>query len=307
MPRHKIKKTVLITGYSCNNNCKFCVDADKRRLPEKSTQQIISEMLEAKRAGRTYLELIGGEPTIRPDCLLLVETAKKIKFRTILMATNGKMLAYPDFAKKLVRAGVTSIIFSIHGHNARLHDSLTRSAGSFKQLLKGVKNVRNAGLTNIGSNTTIVKQNFRSLPKIAEVLLGVGIRNSEFIFVDPTHGGPKHDFKGLVPRISEAAPYIKTCLDIGKKHKANHWHIRYVPLCHFVGYEAQVSELREKRYFQTAHIAPDFRNLDVENSRAEFARIKNGSCATCRYFKRCEGIWKEYAAHYGTDELRPLS
>ena len=92
----KTKKTVIIVGYRCNNNCLFCVDADKRNLVNKKTAQIEEEMREAKERGTTYLEFISGEMTIRPDFLHLVEFAEKLGFKTIMMATNGRMLAYPD-------------------------------------------------------------------------------------------------------------------------------------------------------------------------------------------------------------------
>lgn len=301
----KIKKTVIIAGYNCNNHCRFCIDANKRNLPEKSTQQIIFEMIEARRRGRTYLEIIGGEQTIRSDFIYLIEMAKKIGFETILMSTNGRMLAYTDFAQKLIKAGITSIIFSIHGHNAQLHDSLTQVEGSFSQLLKGIENVKKLGFKNIGSNTTIVRQNYKSLPEIGRFIFGLGIRNAEFIFVDSSQGGAYDNFKELVPRISEAAPYIRQCLNIGKDNKVEHWHIRYVPLCYFMGYESQISELYEARYFQTEHLAPDFKNFDVENSRAEIARVKILRCEDCIYYNYCEGIWKDYITHYGDKELQP--
>lgn len=85
-----------------------------------------------------------------------------------------------------------------------------------------------------------------------------------FIFVDPVSGGAHDNFKELVPKISEAAPYIRECLDIGKNNSAHHWHIRYVPICYFVGYERQISELYEVKHFQTEHLAPDFKNFAVE-------------------------------------------
>lgn len=301
-----VKKTVIITGYSCNNRCRFCIDTNKRNLPEKSTQEIVSEMIDARKRGRTYLEIIGGEQTIRPDFIYLIKMAKKIGFRDIVMSTNGRMLSYRDYTKRLIDSGVTSIIFSIHGHNAELHDSLTQVKGSFGQLLEGLKNVKQLGLRNVGSNTTIVKQNYKFLPEIGRFIYSLGIRNSEFIFVDPTSGGAHDNFKELVPRISETAPYIRRCLDIGKNNGIAHWHIRYVPLCYFVGYEKQISELYEVSYFQTEHLAPDFKNFDVQLSRKKIARIKIKKCGDCLFSKYCEGIWKEYIRHYGDRELMSI-
>ncbi|MBL7130739.1 MAG: radical SAM protein [Candidatus Omnitrophica bacterium] len=303
----KIEKIVIITGYHCNNRCQFCVAADKRQLHNKTTEEIVNEMVDARKRNKTYLELIGGELTIRPDAVYLIKIAKGLGFEFIAMATNGRMLSYKDFARKLIAAGITDIIFSIHGHNAKLHDSLTRSPGSFKQLIQGLENVKKAGLRRIGSNTTIVKQNYRYLPRIGKLILEKGIRNSEFIFADPTYGGVYNNFIKFMPRISEAAVYIRKCLDLSNgRSDISHWHIRYVPVCYFKGYEGRISEVYEKKTFHTEHLAPDFQNFDVEKSRAEISREKPEKCRACKYYSLCEGIWKEYIRHYGIRELTPI-
>lgn len=304
---NKIKKTVIIVGYACNNNCRFCIDADKRSLMNKTTGQIEQEMIDARERGTTYLEFIGGEMTIRPDFVRLVETAKKIGFETIMMATNGRMLSYFEYAKKIVDAGLNSVVFSIHGYNAKQHDFLTRSEGSFKQLMAGLKNMgKLLGMSRIGSNTTIVKQNYRDIARIGRLLYKLGIRNSEFIFVDCNEGGACNDFDQYVPGISQAAPYIRQCLDIGKKNHVPHWHIRYVPLCHFPDHLDQISELMEVAHFETEHLAPDFVNHDVSASRRQIARLKTEKCRGCRLFDRCEGIWRTYYEHWGDKELKPV-
>jgi len=301
-----IKKTVIFTSYDCNNQCIFCIDAGKRNLPGKSTQEIKEEMAEAKKRGSTYLELIGGELTVRKDALLLVGFAKELGFKVISTATNGRMYSYLDYTKKMINAGLTHIIFSIHGHGAKLHDSLTQSPGSFKQLLDGLENFKKLGFKNIGSNTTIVKQNYKKLPQIGGFIYRAGIKNAEFIFVDPNYGGAKINFKKLVPKISEIAPYVKKCLDIGKKHKLGHWHIRYVPLCYFQDYLDQISELDEVKKFQTEHLAPDFVNYDVEGSRSVVGRVKTQRCKGCKLYNICEGIWREYYKQLGDRELKPV-
>ena len=303
---NKIKKTVIIVGYRCNNRCQFCNDANKRELPNKTTGQIKEEMIRARNRGTTYLELIGGETTIRPDALALISFAKNLGFETITMSTNGRMYSYPELTKKMIEAGLTDIIFSIHGHQAKIHDYLTQSPGSFKQLLKGLNNFKKLGFKKIGSNTTIVKQNYRYLPQIGRFLYQKGIRNAEFIFVDPNYGGAYDNFGKLVPRISQIASYIKKCLEIGKKNNISHWAVRYVPLCYFQDYLDQVSELREVKIFQTEHLAPDFENLDVEGSRRVIGRTKTNKCQSCQLFNLCEGIWQEYLRRYGDGEFRPV-
>lgn len=304
-PIKKIHKTVIIWGYQCNNRCRFCIDSQKRDFPVKTTAEIKMEIAEARKRGSTYLELIGGETTIRLDVLELIRYAKHCGFKTIMMATNGRMFSYPKFAQKIVKAGLNSLVFSIHGHNAEIHDSLTQVEGSFDELLAGFRNAVKLGLNNLGSNTTIVKQNYRYLPQIGKFIFDLGIRNAEFIFIDPSAGAAHQDFHVFVPKISEAAPYIRKCLDIGKG-RAYHWHIRYVPLCYVKDYLNQISELDEVKMFKSEHLAPDFQNFDVEKSRRVVGRAKAKRCSKCLYFDDCEGIWKEYIRHYGDKELKPI-
>jgi len=307
MQNKKIKKAVIILGYQCNNNCCFCINADKRNLVNKTTEQIMQEMVLMRKRGFTYLELIGGEPTIRSDIVKLIEVAHQLKFENIVMATNGRLLAYKKLAEKIIKAGLTDLIFSIHGHNAKLHDSLTRSPGSFQQLMGGIKNVKSLKLKQIGTNTTIVKQNYQHLKEIGKLILKLGFRNSEFIFVDPTYGAAYNHFFKFVPKISEASSYIHQCLDLAKKNKKIlHWAIRYVPLCYFTGYLDQISELQEIATFHTEHFAPDFVDLDVEKSRKEIGRSKTKKCKGCYLYNQCEGIWKEYLKYYSDKELKPI-
>ncbi|MBU1177439.1 radical SAM protein [Patescibacteria group bacterium] len=301
-----IKKTVIIIGYACNNRCRFCIDESKRELHNKTTEEIKQEMIEAKKRGTTYIEFIGGETTIRQDIVELIKFAKELGFETINMATNGRMFSYLEYVKKVINAGLTDIIFSIHGHNAKIHDYLTQSKGSFDQLLEGLNNFKKLGFKKIGSNTTIVKDNYKYLPQIGKFIFDQGIRNSEFIFVDPSYGAAYDNFNEIVPKISEISPYVKKCLDIGRKNKIPHWHIRYVPLCYFQNYLNQISELQEVATFKTEHLAPDFENFDVENSRKAIGREKTERCKGCKLFDLCEGIWKEYLRHYGDKELKPV-
>ncbi len=305
---NKIKKTVIVLGYTCNNKCIFCINWDKREIPASSFSKIKKEIVDAKMRGTTYLEFVGGEPSTRPDIIELVKFAKELGFDTIMTATNGRMYSYSDFAKKMFEAGLNSLVFSIHGHTSKLHDSLTQVLGSFKQLNKGLENVKKLIKeldlkVDLGSNTCIVKQNYKQLPQIGKSIWDLGIRNSEFIFVDPNYGAAFRNFNKLVPRISEAAPYIRKCLNIGKKNSVAHWHIRYVPLCYFQNHLDQISELQEVATFHTEHVAPDFYNPDAEKGRKTMGRAKTGRCAGCRLFDSCEGIWREYLKHYGDKEL----
>lgn len=297
----KIKKTVVIMGYNCNNKCIFCCNEDKRKIIEdKSTNEIKRDLTKARKQGCNYIELIGGEPTIRKDIFKIVSFAKELGFETIMFATNGRMFSNKKFAKKITEMGVNHVVFSIHGHTSKLHDKLTQVPGSFEQLIRGIKNLQEIGFENIGSNTTIVRQNYKHLLDIGKLIYSLGIRNSEFIFVDPTRGAPNKYFTLLVPNYEETSSQINKLLKFGKDMNIKHWHIRYYPLC-FVKKEfhTMISELYENQIFHTTHLAPDFINTDVAKNRKAISRIKIDKCKDCQYNNVCEGYWKEYVKkHY---------
>lgn len=306
MSLKKKLKIVLFTGYACNNNCAFCIDADKRGLPQKTTAELLAEVLRAAKRGADILEIIGGEATIRPDFARVVAAAKKLGIKEVACATNGRVFADPAAARRIVAAGIDSLIFSVHGPAARIHDALTRSPGSFAQLKRGLANLKALGFNAINGNTTVVKRNMTALPRLAEFYVRHGVRNVEYIFVDPNYGGAKNDFKTLVPRISAAAPYMRSALAIGRRAGMDQWKARYVPLCHFTACLDQISELNEKKLFLTEHWAPDFKNTDAIGSRAAVARAKTPRCRGCALCRACEGIWVEYLKRFGDGELRPV-
>lgn len=299
-------KIVIFTGYACNNRCRFCMNANKRHIREKTTDELLREVWTARRKGAQILELIGGEVTIRPDFVQIVSTAKRIGIQEVVTATNGRFFADMDFAGRVINAGIDSLMFSVHGPDPRVHDGLTRSPGSFAELCAGLANLRTLGFKSIGGNTTVVRQNLRVLGRIAGFYSTHKIRNVEYIFVDPNYGGAHNNFQKLVPRISRAAVFMKKALDIGLEAGFDQWKARYVPLCHFLGYEDHISELNERTLFLTEHWAPDFKNENVIASRRAVGRKKTKRCLGCRLYSICEGLWVEYLKRFGDGELKAV-
>ena len=292
----KIKKTVIFVGYECNNHCTFCLNSEKRKyIRHKKTAEIFNDILEAKKNSTTYLEFIGGEITIRKDFFDIISFAKKIGFETIMIATNGRMFSKKEFAKKALESGLNHIVFSIHGHNEALHDKLTEAPGSFKQLLLGIKNLQDLNFNEIGSNSTIVKENYKYIPDIGRLITSIGIENSEFIFVDPNQGAPDEFFFDMVPTYEEVSPYVNELLRYGYEKKLTHWMVRYYPLCFIEEkYHPMVSEIMEVENFKTEHIAVDFINKDVSKGRENVGKQKIGKCKNCDYSNKCEGYWRNY-------------
>lgn len=301
-----MKKLVLFLGYECNNHCGFCVHLHRRGEPSRPSPEVLAELADGRRRGFDYVELIGGEATIRPDFNPLVRCARGLGYREVALATNGRMFAYPAFAADAVAAGVTTVIFSVHGADADAHDAMTSSPGSFDQLVRGVENLQRLDFPRIFANSVVSRPNVDAVPEVARFLLRLGIRTAEFILVDPS-GGALSAFERWVPPLAAAGEAMRRALAVGRGAGTEDFTVRYLPLCLAGRRLDQVSELREARVFsRVEHRAPGFVNADVQGSRRSLARVKTARCAGCGLNGLCEGIWKEYYERRGDEELRPV-
>lgn len=287
-----MKKVAIITGFDCNNNCVFCYNKEKRQTEQYlSTEDIKKNLTRAKKEGTQYIDLVGGEVTIRKDALTLIRFAAHLGYKIISLTTNGRAFAYKPLLEKFKDAGLNSLIFSVHGHTPELHDKQTRVAGSFKQLLRAIENAKSLGF-KISTNTTINNYNYKSLPEIARFLYDLGSRNGEFPFFDPK-GKNQDDIRRLMPKVADASPYVRKCLDIGIEKNIKHWHVRYFPLCYLNGYENQLSE-GNSPFSKEMHFGPGFTNMDVDTSRQKIGRKRIEECEECSKKDKCEGFSTEY-------------
>lgn len=294
-----MKKADIKTGFLCNNNCLFCVQGpEKKKFGNKKT----SELKDIIRKASKDCEMIvftGGEPTIRKDLIELVAYAKKLGFKLIQIQSNGRMFAYEKFCRDIIAAGANEFGLALHGHTAELHDYLT-GAQSFRQTIAGIHNLKKLKQVVI-MNTVITKSNYRNLPDIAKLMVGLDVDKFQFAFVHAL-GAAGKNFDRVVPRISMAVPYVKRGLDIGKKFGKNAV-VEAIPFCLMDSYEQCISEVSmpKMKIFDQNHIVADY-----TKSRITEGKSKGIKCAKCIYDDICEGPWKEYPQAFGWDEFNPV-
>lgn len=293
------KRADIKVGFLCNNNCRFCVQAQKRHLGNKTTEQIKNDLMEARKTCSGVV-FTGGEPLIRKDILELISYAHNLDFKTIQIQTNGRMLAYMKLCKDLIKAGVTEFSPALHGPTAELHEFLTRSPGSFKQTVQGIKNLKKLGQLVI-TNTVVVKPNYRHLPEIARLLVNLKVDQFQFAFVHPL-GNAYRYYDSVVPVMSMAAPYVHKGLQIGIDAGIKVM-AEAMPYCMMHGYEKYISEdyiplaeIRGVNYF-----VKDYGEWRVREGKAKFPQ-----CKECKYKVVCEGPWREYPERKGNKEFQPV-
>lgn len=126
----------------CNNNCLMCSNPDDSWRKENYGYKYIVRRLSTMRGSIANMTITGGEPTIHPDFLRIVDFLK-IAFPDARfdLLTNGRRFYYPMFARKCLELKRINIAISLNGYNARTHDRITSTKGSFRQTIRGLRNI----------------------------------------------------------------------------------------------------------------------------------------------------------------------
>ena len=297
-----MRRIDIKVSFRCNNLCRFCAQGHKRDMyPDRPGAKVEAELKKAWREGVRGVVFTGGEPSLHKDILRLVSAAKKTGFTTIQLQTNSRTLAYPGFCAELVKAGLTEFGPSLHGAAAATHDGLTGAKGSFTQSVAGIANAARTGLPVI-TNTVVTADNYRELPGIAALLIKLGVTQYQFAFVHIV-GTAAENRKTIVPRKTDALPYIKKGLDLGIRAGVP-CYTEAVPFCLMKGYEACVAE----RMIPPGPVADADRYIkDYAAYRRDEGKARGPRCPECKYFDLCEGPWREYPELYGWDEFVPVT
>jgi MoaA/NifB/PqqE/SkfB family radical SAM enzyme len=235
------------TGYTCNANCQFCYYLARIHEPILPEELLLEEIKLARRLNYEDIDFTGGEPTIVPYLDKLISTAKAVGFKDIAIITNGIRLADREYFIKLKEAGLNDVLFSLHGANSQIHDSLTRVPGSFNRITNAIGIARELGI-KIRTNLTINNLNYTTLPEYAELVSKLGVYTVNFIFFNPWTT-KNVELTKLMPKFSDVMPYLEKALDILEANKIPKVNIRYVPYCVFQEkYRKYICDFRDRVY-----------------------------------------------------------
>ena len=174
MPYNKIdlsKYIVISVWFGCNNNCIICMLSGlKKKLPAIGYERFKKVLIDIKNHGRfENLILSGAEVTTFDELGKYVQFAASLGwFKKIQIQTNGRRLSDKDYLKHLIDCGVNEFFISIHGLN-EIHDTTTRTPGSFKESVEGLKNLAEFDV-NVISNTVLTKRNYNNISHFVEFL-----------------------------------------------------------------------------------------------------------------------------------------
>lgn len=277
-------------GFSCNNNCIFCLNADKRHFADLPTEKIKERILLARKNGCSKIILTGGEPAIRQDFYELCKFVRNNGLQ-LEIHTNARMFSYRDFAEKISKLGIGSFLVSLHAHNSKLGDFLSRSKGSFEQAVHGIKNLVGMG-NNVKANIVINNYNLKNLGNIVKLAEKLNAGRIQLTWPEPM-GNALHNFSDVIPKFSDAAAFIKPLLS--KKIR-----VAGMPLC--------VLGKKYRKFFLCYLKKMDFEIDRVWDSSDinSLKTTKPEKCGKCAEKNSCFGVYREYLKRYGDGELKPI-
>jgi MoaA/NifB/PqqE/SkfB family radical SAM enzyme len=185
-----------------------------------------------------------GEPTLHPDLLKIIKYGKKIGYDKIQVITNGRMFCYLNFIKQVKDAGLDEITFSIHGHNARMHDFLTGIRGSFKQTVAGLKNALAMDFI-VNVDIVVNKQNYKHLLEIIKYLNFLGVNEFDLLTIMPYGRAWEKNFNKLFYNLLDLQKIFQQILDFAHKRRIILWYNRF-PVNFFEGREELIGDISKK-------------------------------------------------------------
>jgi mycofactocin biosynthetic radical S-adenosylmethionine protein MftC len=147
--------------YACNLSCVHCLSSSGRRDPgELSTAECKRVIDELERMQVFYVNIGGGEPTVRPDFWELVDYATAhhvgVKF-----STNGLRIT-PEVARKLAGSDYIDVQISLDGATAEVNDAV-RGHGSFDTAMRAMRNLAAAGFAGFKLSVVMTRHNVSQL------------------------------------------------------------------------------------------------------------------------------------------------
>jgi mycofactocin radical SAM maturase len=151
--------------YACNLSCVHCLSSSGRRDPrELSTAECKAIIDELEAMQVFYVNIGGGEPTVRPDFWELLDYASEhhvgVKF-----STNGVKIT-PQIAARLAANDYLDIQISLDGATAEVNDAV-RGPGSYATAIRAMENLQAAGFSNFKISVVMTRNNVPQLDAFA--------------------------------------------------------------------------------------------------------------------------------------------
>lgn len=302
----KIERLEFHISYTCNSNCIFCSESDRLKkfcdvkfLPKAVVKKILEDK---KEEGYVHVNFTGGEPTIHPDILEIIKYAKQLDYR-IYIGTNGHRFNDEYFMKEFLPL-IDELSFSLHGANANLHNTVTKSK-NFLAIENGLKlSKRINPAIEVFVNMVVIRHNVNYIGDLIEYLNKFEIDQLLISNLAPEGKGLR-SYPELAVTFEQ---WQKTLGKIKKKIDQCNFKIRFfgLPFCLLSEQQAKSNDLYwsprttiEVSAFNNNEIKLD----DIDDYEPTRNRKKINKCHGCGYVDFCGGIFEYYCKIFGESNI----
>ncbi len=153
--------------YACNLACEHCLSSSGRRDPrELTTDECKAVIDELQRMQVFYVNIGGGEPTVRSDFWELLDYATShdvgVKF-----STNGVRIT-PEAARRLAANDYVDVQISLDGATPEVNDAV-RGPGSYDTAIRAMQNLADAGMKNFKLSVVCTRHNIPQMDAFKEI------------------------------------------------------------------------------------------------------------------------------------------
>jgi mycofactocin biosynthetic radical S-adenosylmethionine protein MftC len=153
--------------YACNLACVHCLSSSGRRDPRELTTAECQAVIDTlQRMQVFYVNIGGGEPTVRPDFWELVDysTAHQVGVK---FSTNGIRLDAAA-ARRLAASDYVDVQISLDGATAEVNDAV-RGAGSYQTARRAMARLAAAGFRGFKVSVVVTRHNVSQLDAFQQI------------------------------------------------------------------------------------------------------------------------------------------
>jgi cyclic pyranopterin phosphate synthase len=289
----RFEDLTVTVDFHCHSACRFCIVQEGmnyfKGIPFEKFQKTVDDNAKSRRYRR--VTFTGGEVTLEKKLFDYVDYARASgSFEHIRLQTNGRLMADPAFAKRLVDAGIDEYFVSIHGHDAKTQDYISQREGSFDEAMEGMRNLKALGVC-LMTNTVLTTLNQPHLADIVET-----VRDLAPVRMEWWNYLPMEDYadeRGLLSPMAELAPSLREALSRCAEYDIEAA-VKYVPRC-LLGEHDKLQD----------NTQPDV--IVVEAFYDTYPKFACLYEAKCEHSESCLGLTHPYISKHGWEQdlLRP--
>jgi MoaA/NifB/PqqE/SkfB family radical SAM enzyme len=273
-----------------------------------STDEVKALIDRAMLDGARTVVLTGGEVSIRKDFQEIVQHASR-KGLNIVIQTNGRGLSNATRCAFLAEVPAVFFVVAVHGPDAQTHEAVTMVKGSFAQTLRGIENLQRLSKP-LATKTVISRLNEERLLGTMYLAKSLGVGETSIVFPH-AKGFAESRFLSVVPRYNSIASQIEATAEFAEKCglSTSYETIPYCVCPESVPFWKRSLDLhakaRDKGCVPSQGLPSTPEAPDWEMIRPQM-KAKFPQCRQCLLTAICEGVWSEYAEHFGGSEFHPI-